>query len=225
MKENRYFKMQVVLQIMMLFFTGQSLLAQTGTGRQEDPNSSIFMTYLKNNWDDIHDVIMRFHNDNPGLKGVVYINMSWQEGKLASATVDSNDTGDPAFGLSLTEAMKKWQIPGLADGWIMTVPFRTAIYGSNDPMFSECGIFTGNVADNLGNPVKDARIIMIPGENVNSNPDTTYTNREGVFIRTLIRPGEWRVECNKEGYLPAVIGQISVEKRKHIKYIITMKKD
>jgi hypothetical protein len=120
------------------------------------------MSYFKKNWDDIHDVIMRFHNDNPGLKGVVLINMNWQQGKLVFASINSNDTGDPAFGNSLIEAIKKWQIPGLADNWGTTIPIRTAIYGSNDPAFNERGIFTGNIADSSGNPVKGARIILVP---------------------------------------------------------------
>lgn len=223
---NRLIFSVLISLIQILAAAGQTnqndLSSQTTVGQQEDPNASVFMNYFKQNWDDIHDVIMRFHDNNPGLKGVVLINMNWQNGRLASASVESDDTGDPAFGHALIEAMKKWQISGLADGWATTLPIRTAIYGSNDPEFNECGIFTGNVSDSKGNPVKNARIIIIPADVINIKPDTVYSNREGVFICTLIKPGGYQVECSKKGYLPAKIEKLNIEKEKHIKRLITM---
>lgn len=92
------------------------------------------MRHLRANWDDIHDVIMRFHLEDPGLKG-------------------------------------------LAEGWATTVPFRTLIRGSDRAEFPERGIFTGKVADQSGNPVGGARLILIPAERTDSRPDTSYTNR------------------------------------------------
>ncbi|MBN1199959.1 MAG: hypothetical protein JXA23_11450 [Bacteroidales bacterium] len=74
--------------------------AQTDGGQQEDSNVETFMNYLQKNWDDIHDVIMRFHQDDPGLKGIVFIHMDWENGTLYSSSIDSNDTGNPDFLIS-----------------------------------------------------------------------------------------------------------------------------
>jgi hypothetical protein len=223
MKEIRYYKSAFMLPFLIILFISTYLSVQTTEAQQEDPNAAIFMNYFKQNWDDIHDVIMRFHNENPGLKGVVLINMNWQQGRLAEASVESNDTGDSAFGPALIEAMKKWQIAGLANNWSVTLPIRTAIYGSNDPAFNDCGIFTGNIADSLGKPLNGARVILIPPEGYNFKPDTVYSNREGIFILTLIQPGGYQVECSKKGYVPAKINKLSIEKGKHIKRSIIMK--
>jgi hypothetical protein len=152
--------------------------------RQEDPNPGIFMHHLRANWNDIHDVIMRFHHKDPALKGLACISMVWREGALASASVDSNSTGNPAFGPALIEAMKPWRIEGLAEGWAMTVPFRTAIHGSDRAEFAE----------------------------------------RGIFIRTLIRPGVWRLECSRDGYSPTVIDGLTIEKGQHVKRAITLSK-
>ncbi len=78
---------------------------------------------------------MRFHYEDPQLKGMVFIQMDWQNGSLFSASVDSNSTGNPALGKELIESMKKWNISGLADRWITTIPFKTEIVGSNQPEF------------------------------------------------------------------------------------------
>lgn len=214
-----------MLIVLLCASLGVPVAAQTGGDPPEDPNPGIFMHHLRANWDDIHDVIMRFHHEDPGLKGVAYISMVWREGALASASVDSNNTGNPAFGLALIEAMKPWRIQGLPEGWAMTVPFRTAIYGSDRAEFPERGIFTGEVADRSGNPVDGARLVLMPGAQVDARPDTTYTNREGIFIRTLILPGVWRLECSKDGYSPAVLDGLTFAKGKHVKQSITLAKD
>lgn len=189
---------------------------------QEKPNEEIFIDYFRKNWDDIHDVIMRYHNDDPGLKGLVEIGMTWEHGKLADASVISNSTGNPDFGISLVEAMKIWTVPELADGWSSIIPIRTAIVGSNDPEFSKCGIFTGKINDTDGNPINGARLVLHRMESSNDRPDTVYTNREGIFIRTLIRPGTWQVECTKRGFELIKIDQLVIEEGKHCKRAITM---
>ena len=192
------------------------------TSGQEKTNEEIFINYFMNNWDDIHDVVMRYHNVDPGLKGLVEISMIWEQGKLTDANVSSNSTGNPDFGLSLVEAMKKWTIPGLAEGWSSTIPIRTAIVGSDDPEFSECGIFTGNIIDKSGNPVNGAMVALFPAENADGTPDTVYTNREGVFICTLLHPGTWRVECTRKSYATVEIDRLTVEKGQHYQRVIIM---
>ncbi len=182
------------------------------------------MDYLQNHWDDIHDVIIRFHNDDPNLKGIVFIHMDWQHGTLLSATVDSNNIGNQSFGQALVEAMNKWDIPGLAENWSITLPMKTEIMGSNHPEFFERGILTGNITDLNGNPVSGATLILAPHKSLNEEPDTFYSNREGIFIRTLIQAGDWSLVCKKVGYTPYIIEKLSFEKGEHIKKSIIMKK-
>jgi hypothetical protein len=198
-------------------------LPETVAAKQEgNTNEEIFINYFMKNWEDIHDVIMRYHNEDPGLKGLVEINMTWVQGILAYAVVLSNSTGDSAFGLSLVETMKKWTIPELADGWSSTLPIRTVIVGSDNPEFNKCGIFTGKITDIDGNPINGARLVIHKVESLDGKPDTVYTNREGIFIHTLIRPGTWQVKCTKQGYRPVEIDHLIIEEGQHCKRAITM---
>lgn len=203
---------------------GLQASAQTGEVRRDDPNIGLFMGHLREHWDDVHDVIMRFHRDDPGLKGVAFITMNWRGGALASASVDSNSTGNPAFGPALIAAMEGWRIRDLSDDWTVTIPIRTAIRGSEDPVFPERGIFTGSVTDEAGRPIAGARLVLAPGERPDARPDTAYANREGIFIRTLILPGNWRVECSRDGYVPAVIDTLTFAPGQHVQRAITLSK-
>jgi len=209
--------------VLLFGLVNLTVSAQTNASLQEDPNARIYMSHFRNNWDDIHDVIMRFHNDDPTLNGTVFINMNWQKGILVSASVDSNTTGNSAFGLALIAAMKKWNIPGMTESWITTVPIRTLIYGSDNPQFNECGIFTGNVIDINGKPLSGVKLILYPKDNTGPKSETNSTNREGVFIWTLIPVGDWRLECTKDGYLPTIVDKLTFEKGKHLKKVIILK--
>ena len=222
---KRGFGCNTLIIIVLLFgWVNLTVSAQTQSGEQDDPNVNVFMSYFQKNWDDIHDVIMRFHNDDPALKGTAAISMNWQKGILISASVSSNTTGNKDFGLALIDAMKKWSIPGMTESWTSTIPIKTVIYGSENPAFPNCGILTGNVTDESGNPVYRAELILTPGESLNAKADTNYTNREGVFIWTLIPVGDWNLKCIKDGYLPAVIDKLAFEKGKHLKKVIILKK-
>lgn len=215
----------VLLTILLSLSTVLPAAAQTGAGRQEDPGVGAFMRHLRANWDDIHDVIMRFHHDDPGLKGVVFINTNWRQGTLVAAAVDSNSTGNEAFGPALIEAMQRWLIQDLPAGFALTVPFRTAIHGSDDPAFPGRAIFTGRVTDRQGNPIDGARLILTPGESLDAAPDTNYTNREGIFIQTLIPPGDWRLACSRDGFAPTLLDPLTFGKGRHMKMQIRLLDD
>ncbi|MBE0646917.1 MAG: carboxypeptidase regulatory-like domain-containing protein [Bacteroidales bacterium] len=214
-----------ILTIFLLGLIRIPVSAQTNEDHHQDPNVTVFMGYLQKHWDDMHDVIMRFHNEDPDLKGIVFIHMEWVDGLLNSATIDSNSTGNKEFGSAIIEAMKTWEITGLAENWVMTIPIRTAIYGSNHPEFHECGIFTGIVKDTEGNPVSGARLILTPVNDLNVKSDTVYTNREGIFIRTLIQIGNRKVECSKDDYKPTIIENLVFEKGIHIKKLIVLNRN
>lgn len=224
MKRSSGSPISALLLVVLAAFSGLQASAQTTEARQDDPNLGLFMAHLRGHWDDIHDVIMRFHNDDPGLKGLACITMNWRDGALAAASVDSNSTGNEGFGPALIAAMRGWQIRDLSADWSITVPFRTAIHGSSDPAFPERGIFTGKVTDDSGRPVDGARLVLMPGAQLDARPDTTYTNREGIFIRTLILPGIRRLECSRDGYSPTVIDGLTFEKGQHVKRAITLSK-
>lgn len=211
----------------MIFIFSCSLLtigSQNNAARQEDPNAKIFMTHLQNNWDDIHDVIMRFHYEDPELKGIVLIQMNWQNSKLFSATIESNSTGNDVYVRALINAMKKWTITGLTENWTTTLPIKTEIVGCNEPEFPECGILTGKVLDKNGKPIQGAKLSLTSLDNIRSEQTPIITNREGVFIKTLIPSGNWSLEYTKDGYLATTIEKLSFNKGEHVKRSIVLKK-
>jgi len=198
------------------------VFAQTNENYQDDANAKIFTEYFRNHWDDIHDVIMRFHKEDPSLKGIVFIHMVWQNGLLFSATVDSNNTGNQSFAQALMDAMFIWNIPGLSENWAISLPIKTEIMGSNHPEFQERAILTGSVLDINGNPVPGATLILTPTDNLILEPDTFYSNREGIFIRTLIPAGSYSLICTKNGYPNVIIENLSLKKGGHLNKTIIM---
>jgi hypothetical protein len=185
-------------------------------------DSEIFMIHLKKNWDDIHDVIMRYHYDDPWLKGKAVIDMSWRQGRLENAEVLENTTGEPAFGEDLITAMKGWEIKELSESWSSALPVRTTIKGSDDPDFGEYGILTGKISDKDGNPLPEAGLVLVPTDKTSNKSIALHTNREGIFIETLIPPGTWQLSCNVKGYKPLTIENIVIEKGRHCKQDVEM---
>jgi len=222
MNKEIAFYFAVMALIFLVVTSTIHVVAQTNNSATEDPNVQFFMEHLRTNWDDIHDVIMRFHNDDPGLKGTVFIHMNWQHGILSSASVDSNNTGNEAFGLALNEALQKWNIPELEENWAITLPIKTEIVGSNQPEFKESGILTGKVSDEDGNPVQGVQLRLSALNNPDETIDPVFTNREGIFIKTLIPAGDWRLICTKDGYNSKTIDNFSIKKGAHVKKDITL---
>lgn len=164
----------------------------------------LYISHLRANYDDIHDVIMRFHLDNPHLRGQAVLRMIWKDGRLDSASVIDNDTGDKDFGPALIEAMRTWEIAGLAGPSEITIPIATRIVGSDNPEFDKKAILTGIVSDDKGKSLFGAKLKLIPGTVSENEPVTTRANREGVYIQTLIPADMWDLECSLEGYTTAI---------------------
>lgn len=183
----------------------------------------IFMNHLMKNWDDIHDVIMRYHYEDPWLKGKALINMTWNHGRLEDAEVLENTTGYPAFGMDLISAMKAWKINEITDSWSSAIPIKTSIKGSEDPDFDEYGILTGKILDEDGKPLSGAGLVLVSTDNTSIKSKALHTNREGIFIETLILPGTYQLSCNLKGYEPVTIEDILIEKGKHCKQDISIK--
>ena len=200
------------------------LFAVSTLNAQENYNADveIFMSHLKKNWDDIHDVIMRYHYEEPWLKGKVVINMTWTQGRLEEAEILENTTGNNTLGPDLITAMKSWEIDEITNSWSSALPIRTTIKGSEDPDFDEYGILTGSLTDREGNPIPGAGLVLSASDRTSRKSIALHTNREGIFIETLIPPGTWEISCSEEGYDPIYLKDIEIEKGKHCKRDIIM---
>jgi hypothetical protein len=198
--------------------------AQSSEYKPAVSDAKVFMAYLQNNWDDIHDVIVRFHYKDPYLKGIVLIQMNWQHNQLFSATIDSNSTGNDDYAEALVKAMNKWTISGLTENWTTTLPIKTEIAGSNDPTFHKQGILTGKVLDINEDPVSNAKLDLTPFNVISGKTKTFYTNREGIFIQTLIPTGDWSLVCTKDGYSTLTIQGLSFGDGEHVRKSIILKK-
>lgn len=209
----------IILMLLMLLPAATHLNAQTDTKSEGE----IFMDNLRKNWDDIHDVIMRYHYEDPWLKGKVVINMNWQQGTLENGDILENTTGNELFANDLVTVLESWEINELAGPWSSALPIQTTIKGSEDPDFTEYGILTGKILGKDGKPLPGAGLVLVSTDNRSRRSRALHANREGVFIETLIPPGTYRLSCNVKGYKPVTIENILIEKGKHCKRDIDIK--
>lgn len=190
-----------------------SILTMTATGSQEEPDPAQverFMSHLRENFEDIHEVSMRFHMEDPSLAGLIVTSLTWEGGRLVSGEILKNETGNDDEAAALIEAMRGWQIDGLERRCTLTIPFRITLVGSDDPAFAERAILTGSVRDASGEAIGGARILAAPSPT--AGPDSLLAdaiqiraNREGIYVRTLIPAGIWDLTCTMEGHRPAAV--------------------
>jgi hypothetical protein len=186
---------------------------------KEEPDPADLQRYrdhLRAHFDDIHDVSMRFHMDDPSLGGLIALRMAWADGRLHSAEVLENETGSDAEAQALIDALGGWQIDGLAGPTAFNAAFRIRLVGSDHPEFPHRAILTGSVRDPSGAPLHGARISFSPSdaETTDEVPPAT-ANREGIFIRTLIPPGSWDLVCSLEGRESANMDGVSLAAGQH----------
>jgi len=190
--------------------------AQALSDSQKDSiYTSMLIKHLQKNFDDIHDVSMRFHHKDHSLNGLIVIKMKWKDGSLQSAEVDSNETGDAEFGSELIKKMEMWNISGLDGPFETWLPLRIKIIGSDDPNFEERGIITGRVTNEKGIPIREAKVEFTPRQTDADSVRFALTNREGIFVRTLITPGIWDVRFSCGGYKSAMLSGIKLAKGSH----------
>ena len=194
-------KKTIISFLMMCLCIGLQVKAQ-GNQETANDNSQLLISHLKANFDDIHDVSMRFHHLDHKLNGTIELDMLWINGKLSSSKVVKNETGNDDFAKEMQKAIAKWEIPELSDTFKITLPLRVMIFGSDDPSYTEKAICTGTVKDNFGNPVYNAKVTLVSSSWPKKKLKPCYTNREGIFVKTLIPPGEWTIkvehtECKK----------------------------
>jgi hypothetical protein len=185
--------------------------------------TSMLINHLRMNFDDIHDVSMRFHHLDDRLNGAIHLRMHWEKGRMTSSSAAVNQTGNKEFANALLETIGKWRIQDLTGPFDVTLPLVIKIVGRDDSTFFQKGIFTGEINDTAGRPVKNASIRF----HSSANPDDTLrscrSNREGIFVKTLIPAGKWNIECVADGYEKALIGDIAFNKGCHVRKKITLR--
>jgi hypothetical protein len=149
--------------------------------------------------------------------------MTWQHGILTGSELVENTTENRALGAAFITAMEAWNIPEIDRSWSSTLPIRITIKGSDDPAFEEMGILTCKVTDQNKEPVNQARVIMQGKGTLKDLSDTLYTNREGIFIQTLIQPGKWNLNCYKSGFETSIQEDLEILKGSHSKQHLILK--
>jgi hypothetical protein len=171
------------------------------------------LTYLREHFDDIHDVTMRYHHKDHTINGRVAIEMIWEGGRIKSAEPIANETGDEDLPGSMIEKMMSWKIEEIQGPAQIVLPFSVKIVGLDDPEFPNTAILTGEVTDAEGKPLKGALIVIKP--EVAGVVHRAETNREGIFVRTLIPPGTYDLECSLLGYSTASKAGVELSAGEH----------
>lgn len=187
----------------------------TGPREATREEVAIFLGHLRARFDDIHDVSMRFHAADPSIDGTITLAMIWRDGRLESGEVTGNDTGCEEEGRALLDAVRGWQIAGLVGPARLVVPLRIRLVGRDDPAFPSTGILTGSVRDAGGRPLHRARIRFEPRDPSLARVPDAVTNREGIFVRTLIPPGDWDLVCTADGHREASLTGVRLSAGQH----------
>jgi len=220
-----------IMTFIIIFFLSASISTgetrKAGAGQNESHNGTpalpdsvnmqLFLSHLRVHFDDLHDVIMRFHHQDPAIRGLITLEMLWRDKKLVSCTVNSNDTGNDSLAAGLIDKMKAWEIDGLDGPYQTILPLRVRIVGSKEPDFPELAILTGYVEDKSGNPLQNAVVILRSLTDPEVKVPNARTNSEGIFIRTLIPPGKYQMLCVPAGGDTVQIGVRTFRKGEHKK--------
>jgi hypothetical protein len=193
--------------------------------RQDSINTAKVIQYLRNNFDDIHDVSMRYHHLDHTLNGLIVLRLTWRDGHLYSGQVLQNETGNENFAQAFIEKIRSWSIPDIRNSFEMNLPLRIRIVGSDNPEFNFKSIFTGEVFEQNGTPVSNARLQFIPVSNPNDSIAACYANREGIFVRTLIPPGTWNVICTRDGFETASLNNYVFSAGEHHRHRFILNRD
>ena len=172
-----------------------------------------FVRHLRANFEDIHEVSMRFHRVDPTLNGMMVIEMTWTDGRMEDAKVLENETNE-AEAEAILEVLRRWRIDDLNGPVTFSVPFRFRIVGSDDPGYQDKGILTGSVRAADGTAIANAQIELL-SESQSTEPIRARSNREGVFIRTLVPPGTWNVLCKADGFKDGRVEAVTLRKGEH----------
>ena len=161
---NPFLAAAVVFGLFVCGAAGAQEPAATVSGSDSLYTAMLF-AHLRSNFDDIHDVSMRFHHLDHRLNGMIQIHSRWEGGRMTSADIARNETKSDDFALALIKSIGQWNIEGLAGPFEIDLPLRIRIVGSDDSTFAEKGILTGEICDDAGKPVRRARVSFRSAEN------------------------------------------------------------
>ena len=211
--------------ILIFFLVIQTLQGQD-TSQNKSSNDSLYMSllfnHLRNNFDDIHDVSMRFHHLDHNLNGIILINMHWENGRMTSASVLKNETNNQDFGTALIQSFQKWNIKDLVGPYEINLPLNIKIVGSDDSTFSEKGIFTGEIYDINDNPLHHVQLQFQSTTNPVDTLRNCFSNREGIFVKTLIPTGKWNIVFSAKGFKNYKLKAVNIKKGDHIRKKIVL---
>jgi hypothetical protein len=176
---------------------------------------ALLTAYLRANFADLHDVSMRFHHMDHTIGGIIEFAMSWENGMLTTVAVANNETDNADLAAALIEKFRTWRIEGLDGPFRINLPINIRLVGSDDPLFEERAILTGTVTAVSGEPLHGAEVQFIALRPDEEPVPAARTNREGVFVRTLIPPGEWSLQCTHDGWAPAIIAGVALTAGQH----------
>jgi hypothetical protein len=184
--------------------------------------TGLLAAHIQEHFDDYHDVTMRFHHQDPKLNGMIEIKVMWEDRVLTAAEVVGNETGSDDLAEALIEKMRTWEIEGLEGPFELVVPIRVKLVGLDDPEFPNTAILTGEIRDDEGRPIQGVMVLIKP--EVAGMVLRARTNREGIFVRTLIPPGIWGIEYSFQGYETAIKKGIKLSAGEHVRESIVLKK-
>ncbi len=223
--------LSILILILSLAASFIACATQTGeksaldTENKDSIYTALLMNHLRSNFDDIHDVSMRFHHMDHNLNGIITIQMHWENGHMTASEVMMNETNNEDFAQALITNIEKWDIKDLAGPFDLALPFRIKIVGSDDPTFSQKGIITGEVADENNHPVHSAKIHFRSSDNKRDTLRSCSSNREGIFVRTLIPAGSWDIECRMPGYKKVFLKNLKIQPGEHIRKRLTLEQN
>jgi len=207
--------------IVIIYFSLLSKLVGQDSEQNNATNDSLYtaimINHLRNNFDDIHDVSMRYHHIDHTLNGIIVIGLHWENGRLRNYSIERNDTDNEKFAIDLAENIENWFIKELVNPFDLNLPLNIQIVGRNDSTFTQKGIFTGKIVDEVGNPINGAKLSFISPNDKNDTLRSVYSNREGIFVKTLIPVGNWNVIFEVEGYDRAVFENIRFKEGEHVR--------
>ena len=219
----KYIKISTIVIIYLTLFT--ILLCQPSP-QNLTTNDSLYaaslISHLRNNFDDIHDVSMRFHHKDHTLNGLIVYALHWENGRLTSYSILRNDTNDEEFATALISNIEKWYVKDIDGPFDINLPLNIKIVGSDDSTFIDKGIFTGKIVNEVGNPVDGVKLSFISTYNSDETIRSIYSNREGIFVKTLIPVGNWNVVFKTEGYNSVVLENVNFKKGEHKRKNITI---
>jgi hypothetical protein len=220
------------IAFILIFFLISSLNLYSYNTKQEDSNlnasandsiyTAMLINHLRNNFEDIHDVSMLFHHIDHNLNGVIQIRMHWENGYMTASSVALNETNNEEFAKALIKNIEKSHIKDLTGPFDIVLPLRIKIVGSDDSTFFKKAILTGEIYDHEKNPIKYAKVKFRSSNNANDTLRSCYSNRKGIFVKTLIPVGNWNIECDAPGFQKVVLRNTSFGEGKHLRRKIEM---